>query len=265
MYSLDGFHPSHYPGLEPVFRFAACDAEKSFSQQSHSTLLTARSFQATSLACLLGGNTGRTCSQSQPSQLTAWWFLLASDSDRFPTVPGEQIQPARCFEVDVGVVDESLCDPEGRPEDKHRKCKTVDCPARFLVFTLRTKTCHSLAAVFRRKAVCSTSTLSFLLKEKKKNCSFFPSVLPWQVVGGRVAAVHCRLRTGGGAEADGALRSHRVGRGKSPSPRRVQTPPEAKAHGALQQRRAVWTGLGCQRLGRGFLLFFSLNSFLFSN
>lgn len=81
------------------------------------------------------GNTGRTYSQSQ---LTAWCFA-ASDSDRFPTVPGEQIQPARCFEVDVGVVDESLCDPESRPEDKHRKCKTMDCPARFLVFMLCTK------------------------------------------------------------------------------------------------------------------------------
>lgn len=46
---------------------------------------------------------------------------------------GEQIQPARCFEVDVGVVDESLCDPESRPEDKHRKCKTMDCPARWWV------------------------------------------------------------------------------------------------------------------------------------
>lgn len=39
----------------------------------------------------------------------------------------------RCFEMDVGVVDESLCDSESRPEDRHRKCKTVDCPARFLL------------------------------------------------------------------------------------------------------------------------------------
>lgn len=38
-----------------------------------------------------------------------------------------------CFEMDVGVVDESLCDPESRPEDRRRKCKTMDCPARFLV------------------------------------------------------------------------------------------------------------------------------------
>lgn len=42
----------------------------------------------------------------------------------------------RCFEVDVGVVDESLCDPEIRPEDKHRKCKTMDCPARSLVINV---------------------------------------------------------------------------------------------------------------------------------
>lgn len=43
---------------------------------------------------------------------------------------GEQHQPVRCFEVDVGVVDESLCDPDSRPEDRHRKCKNMDCPAR---------------------------------------------------------------------------------------------------------------------------------------
>lgn len=47
--------------------------------------------------------------------------------------PGEQHQPVRCFEMDVGVVDESLCDPDSRPEDRHRKCKTVDCPARSLL------------------------------------------------------------------------------------------------------------------------------------
>lgn len=35
-----------------------------------------------------------------------------------------------CFETDVGVVDESLCDLEIQPEDKHRKCKNMDCPAR---------------------------------------------------------------------------------------------------------------------------------------
>lgn len=36
--------------------------------------------------------------------------------------------------MDVGVVDESLCDAESRPEDRHRKCKTMDCPARFEAF-----------------------------------------------------------------------------------------------------------------------------------
>ncbi|GAA6226448.1 A disintegrin and metalloproteinase with thrombospondin motifs 12-like [Lates japonicus] len=46
---------------------------------------------------------------------------------------GEQHQPVLCFEMDVGVVDESLCDPESRPEDRHRKCKTMDCPARWWV------------------------------------------------------------------------------------------------------------------------------------
>ncbi|XP_056136294.1 A disintegrin and metalloproteinase with thrombospondin motifs 12 [Lampris incognitus] len=46
---------------------------------------------------------------------------------------GEQHQPARCFEMDVGVVDESLCDPESRPEDHHRRCKNMECPARWWV------------------------------------------------------------------------------------------------------------------------------------
>ncbi|KAM7391303.1 hypothetical protein PAMP_022003 [Pampus punctatissimus] len=46
---------------------------------------------------------------------------------------GEQHQPALCFEMDVGVVDESLCDPESHPEDRHRKCKNMDCPARWWV------------------------------------------------------------------------------------------------------------------------------------
>ncbi|XP_017267700.1 A disintegrin and metalloproteinase with thrombospondin motifs 12 [Kryptolebias marmoratus] len=46
---------------------------------------------------------------------------------------GEQQQPVRCFEVDIGVVDESLCDPDNRPEDKHRKCKNMECPARWWV------------------------------------------------------------------------------------------------------------------------------------
>lgn len=45
-------------------------------------------------------------------------------------VVGEQHQPARCFEIDVGVVDESLCDTGLRPGDRHRKCKSMDCPAR---------------------------------------------------------------------------------------------------------------------------------------
>ncbi|XP_031161560.1 A disintegrin and metalloproteinase with thrombospondin motifs 12 [Sander lucioperca] len=46
---------------------------------------------------------------------------------------GEQYQPVRCFEMDVGVVDESLCDPDSRPEGRYRKCKNMDCPARWWV------------------------------------------------------------------------------------------------------------------------------------
>ncbi|XP_015238080.1 PREDICTED: A disintegrin and metalloproteinase with thrombospondin motifs 7-like [Cyprinodon variegatus] len=46
---------------------------------------------------------------------------------------GEQHQPVLCFEVDVGVVDESLCDQDSRPEDRHRRCKNMECPARWWV------------------------------------------------------------------------------------------------------------------------------------
>uniref|UniRef100_A0A8C2DH64 ADAM metallopeptidase with thrombospondin type 1 motif, 12 n=1 Tax=Cyprinus carpio TaxID=7962 RepID=A0A8C2DH64_CYPCA len=44
---------------------------------------------------------------------------------------GEQHQPVRCFEAEVGVVEETLCDPSTRPDDRHRKCKNIDCPARY--------------------------------------------------------------------------------------------------------------------------------------
>ncbi|XP_026096265.1 A disintegrin and metalloproteinase with thrombospondin motifs 12 [Carassius auratus] len=46
---------------------------------------------------------------------------------------GEQHQPVRCFEPDTGVVEEMLCDPNTRPDDRHRKCKNMDCPARWWV------------------------------------------------------------------------------------------------------------------------------------
>ncbi|XP_051552292.1 A disintegrin and metalloproteinase with thrombospondin motifs 12-like [Myxocyprinus asiaticus] len=46
---------------------------------------------------------------------------------------GVQHQPVRCFEAEVGVVEETLCDPSTRPDDRHRKCKNMDCPARWWV------------------------------------------------------------------------------------------------------------------------------------
>ncbi|KAM6945166.1 A disintegrin and metalloproteinase with thrombospondin motifs 12-like [Lycodopsis pacificus] len=68
---------------------------------------------------------------------------------------GGQHQPVRCFEVDVGVVDESLCDPAGRPEDRHRKCKNMDCPARWWVggWQQCTVTCGS-DGVRKRTVLC---------------------------------------------------------------------------------------------------------------
>ncbi|KAJ8381094.1 hypothetical protein SKAU_G00018720 [Synaphobranchus kaupii] len=46
---------------------------------------------------------------------------------------GLQHQPVRCFEAEAGVVEESLCEPDNRPDDRHRKCKKMDCPARWWV------------------------------------------------------------------------------------------------------------------------------------
>ncbi|KAG7278284.1 hypothetical protein CRUP_036361 [Coryphaenoides rupestris] len=68
---------------------------------------------------------------------------------------GQQHQPARCFEVDMGVVDETLCDPGGRPADRHRKCKNMDCPARWWVGGWQhcTSTC-GLDGVRKRTVLC---------------------------------------------------------------------------------------------------------------
>ncbi|XP_028313180.1 A disintegrin and metalloproteinase with thrombospondin motifs 7 isoform X2 [Gouania willdenowi] len=73
---------------------------------------------------------------------------------------GEQQQPVRCFEVDVGVVDESLCDPSKRPDDKHRKCKNMDCPARWWVggWQQCTATCGSDG--MRKRTVLCVRTVS---------------------------------------------------------------------------------------------------------
>ncbi|XP_051784068.1 A disintegrin and metalloproteinase with thrombospondin motifs 12 [Erpetoichthys calabaricus] len=46
---------------------------------------------------------------------------------------GVQHQPARCIEKGNGVVEESYCNPQLRPEDKQKKCKNQDCPARWWV------------------------------------------------------------------------------------------------------------------------------------
>lgn len=68
---------------------------------------------------------------------------------------GEQYQPVRCFEVDVGVVDDSLCDPDTQPQDRYRKCKNMDCPARWWVGSWQhcTSTCGS-EGVRSRTVLC---------------------------------------------------------------------------------------------------------------
>ncbi|XP_068617098.1 A disintegrin and metalloproteinase with thrombospondin motifs 12-like [Brachionichthys hirsutus] len=73
---------------------------------------------------------------------------------------GAQRQPVLCFEMDVGVVDESLCDPESRLGDRHRKCKTMECPARWWVggWQQCTATCGS-EGVRKRTVLCVRTVL----------------------------------------------------------------------------------------------------------
>ncbi|XP_007563600.1 A disintegrin and metalloproteinase with thrombospondin motifs 12 [Poecilia formosa] len=73
---------------------------------------------------------------------------------------GEQHQPVLCFETDVGVMDESLCDPDSRPEDRHRKCKNMECPARWWVGGWQhcTETCGSTG--LRKRTVLCVRTVS---------------------------------------------------------------------------------------------------------
>ncbi|XP_061623007.1 A disintegrin and metalloproteinase with thrombospondin motifs 12 [Phyllopteryx taeniolatus] len=73
---------------------------------------------------------------------------------------GEQHQPARCFEMDVGVVDESLCDPESRPEDRHRNCKNMDCPARWWVGGWQQCTTACGSEGLRKRTVLCVRTVS---------------------------------------------------------------------------------------------------------
>ncbi|XP_019744003.1 A disintegrin and metalloproteinase with thrombospondin motifs 12 isoform X2 [Hippocampus comes] len=73
---------------------------------------------------------------------------------------GEQYQPARCFEMDVGVVDESLCDPEIRPEDRNRKCKNMDCPARWWVGGWQQCTAACGLEGLRKRTVLCVRTVS---------------------------------------------------------------------------------------------------------
>uniref|UniRef100_A0A1A8RNV2 ADAM metallopeptidase with thrombospondin type 1 motif, 12 n=1 Tax=Nothobranchius rachovii TaxID=451742 RepID=A0A1A8RNV2_9TELE len=69
---------------------------------------------------------------------------------------GVQHQPIRCSEVDVGVVDESLCDPDSRPEDRHRKCKNMECPARWWIRPTK----HSDSPLWTPKRTTAAPTTS---------------------------------------------------------------------------------------------------------
>lgn len=82
---------------------------------------------------------------------------------------------------------------------------------------------------------------------------------PPQVVGRGLAAVHLHLWTRRGAEANGALRPHGVRGGKGAPPRRVQRSPQTQTRGAVQQRCALWRGLGRGQLGGGFVSILQYN------
>uniref|UniRef100_A0A8C8A0A4 ADAM metallopeptidase with thrombospondin type 1 motif, 12 n=1 Tax=Oryzias sinensis TaxID=183150 RepID=A0A8C8A0A4_9TELE len=74
---------------------------------------------------------------------------------------GEQHQPVRCFQADMGVVDESLCDSDSRPDDKLRQCKNMECPARWWVGSWQqcTATCGSEGV--RKRTVLCVRTVSW--------------------------------------------------------------------------------------------------------
>ncbi|XP_041090815.1 A disintegrin and metalloproteinase with thrombospondin motifs 12 [Polyodon spathula] len=46
---------------------------------------------------------------------------------------GVQRQPVRCIEKWSGVVEETFCNPDTRPEGRQKRCKNQDCPARWWV------------------------------------------------------------------------------------------------------------------------------------
>uniref|UniRef100_A0A6Q2ZCX2 Peptidase M12B domain-containing protein n=1 Tax=Esox lucius TaxID=8010 RepID=A0A6Q2ZCX2_ESOLU len=73
---------------------------------------------------------------------------------------GDQLQPVRCFELEVGVVDESLCDPETRPEDRHRRCKNMDCPTRWWVGGWQPCTASCGPAGLRKRTVLCVRTVA---------------------------------------------------------------------------------------------------------
>uniref|UniRef100_A0A6Q2XJB6 Peptidase M12B domain-containing protein n=1 Tax=Esox lucius TaxID=8010 RepID=A0A6Q2XJB6_ESOLU len=74
---------------------------------------------------------------------------------------GDQLQPVRCFELEVGVVDESLCDPETRPEDRHRRsCQTVLFLCRWWVGGWQPCTASCGPAGLRKRTVLCVRTVA---------------------------------------------------------------------------------------------------------
>ncbi|TRY71432.1 hypothetical protein DNTS_011669 [Danionella cerebrum] len=73
---------------------------------------------------------------------------------------GEQHQPVRCFEPEFGVVEETLCDPNKRPDDRRRKCKNRDCPARWWVGGWQSCSSSCGSSGVRKRTVLCVRTVS---------------------------------------------------------------------------------------------------------
>lgn len=153
---------------------------------------------------------------------------------------GEQYQPVRCVEVDVGVVDDSLCDPDTQPQDRYRKCKNMDCPARL-----------PTTSIFFSDSVIIKSILHIPFSHL-------------QVVGWELATLHCDMWARRSALTDGAVCSYRFWGGDRAAPFRVQTFAETQTCSSLQQRSSMWARLDCRRVGRGtHVVFLKLYGFIY--
>ncbi|XP_048854244.1 A disintegrin and metalloproteinase with thrombospondin motifs 12 isoform X1 [Brienomyrus brachyistius] len=168
---------------------------------------------------------------------------------------GVQNQPVRCFEAETGVVDEFLCDPKTRPKDRQRKCKKIDCPARWWVGAwqpcsapcgpsgLKKRTVLCVRSVGSEERVLHPGDCRILLKPKPAvpcnrdvPCGSEWAVGPWSECsascggGIRSRTVTCRTAPRRRCQASSKPRSHALCSLHScPSARRKPPPASRKA------------------------------------